>query len=67
MSTDIRKSPSLESADSQAVIEHAFNGKPLNLAVANRVHERAEKVRDELRKKGVTNFTADLLRESRDE
>ncbi len=50
MNTDIRKSTSLESADSQAVIEHAFNGKPLNPAVANRVQERAEKVRDELRK-----------------
>ena len=67
MSTDIRKSPSLETADSQAVIDHAFTGKPLDAAVANRVHERAEKVREELRKKGVTNFAVDLLRESRDD
>lgn len=67
MSTNTHLTPSLESADSQAVIEHAFKGKPLDPAVERRVHERAEKIREELRKKGVTNVTADLLRESRDE
>jgi 2-phosphoglycerate kinase len=67
MSTDIRKPPTEEAADSKAVLAHAFKGKPLDPEVAKRVHERAEEVREELRKKGVTNFTADLLRECRDE
>lgn len=67
MSTDTSTPPNLEEADSKAVLAHAFKGKPLDPEVEKRVHERAEKVRAELRQRGVTNFTADLLRECRDE
>lgn len=67
MATELHKSLTEEAADSKAVLAHAFKGKPLDPEVEKRVHERAEKVREELRKNGVTNFTADLLRECRDE
>ena len=66
MSIDIRQ-PSSHESDSRAVIAHAFKGQPLDPEVAKRIHERAERVRQELRSKGTTNFTADLLRECRDE
>ena len=46
----------VEMANSRAVIDHAFKGKPLDPSVANRIHERAEKVREDLRKKGVTEL-----------
>ena len=67
MSIDIRKRPAQEAADAQAVLDHVFKGKPVDPEVSKRVRARAEKVREELRKKGVTDFAVDLLRESRDE
>ncbi len=67
MSTDTRKSPSVESADFQAVVDHAFKGKPVDPEVAQRIEERAEKVREVMRKKGTTNIAVDLIRESRDD
>ena len=67
MSTDIRKPPTQEAADARAMLDHAFKGKPLDQEVSKRVRERAEKIEDEMRKKGETNFTLDLLHESRDE
>jgi len=56
-----------EDADAQAVLAHAFRGKMLNPDVLKRVHARAEKVREEMRKRGTTNFAIDLLHESRNE
>jgi hypothetical protein len=50
-----------EAADAHAVLEHAFKGKPVDPEVSLRVRARAEKVREELRKKGVTDFAVDLL------
>jgi hypothetical protein len=67
MSTDIRKLPTREAADARAVLAHVFKGKPVDPQVSKRVRARAERVREELRKKGVTDFAVDLLRESRDE
>ena len=67
MSIDIRKPPTQEAADARAMLDYAFKGKPLDQEVAKRVRERAEKIEDEMRKTGETNFTLDLLHESRDE
>ena len=67
MSTDIRQALTEEDADAQAMLDHAFKGKPLDPEVSRRVRMRAEKVWAEMRKKGVTNFAVDLLHESRDE
>ena len=64
MSTDTRKRPTDEVADQRAVLDHAFHGKPLDPAVARRVHERAEAVRKLLPE---TNIAVDLIRESRDD
>ena len=36
-----------EEADVEAVLRHAFHGEPLDPNVARRVHERAEKIRQE--------------------
>lgn len=66
MSTDIRKPPTQESADFRSMIDHVFKGKPLDPEVAQRVHQRAEKIREELRKKGPTNVAVELIREGRD-
>jgi hypothetical protein len=67
MSIDIRKRPTQESADTRAVLDHVFKGAPVDPEVSKRVRARAENVREEMRKKGVTNFAVDLLREARDE
>jgi hypothetical protein len=67
MSIDIRKRPTQESADARAILDHVFKGKPVDPEVSKRVRARAEKVREEMRKQGLTNFAVDLLRESRDE
>jgi hypothetical protein len=65
--TDIRKRQTQEAADTQALLDHVFKRKPVDPEVSKRVRARAEKVRQELRNKGVTDFAVDLLRESRDE
>ncbi len=39
---------SQEQADEAAVLRHAFPGKPLDPEVARRVHERAERVTEEI-------------------
>lgn len=67
MSIDISKPPTQEEADHRHVIEHAFKGKPLDPEVALRVHERAEKVREEMRAEGVKIDAVEFIRESREE
>ncbi len=43
-------------------------GKPLDPVIKKRVHERAEKVREEVRRNhGLLNVAVDLVREIRDE
>jgi hypothetical protein len=39
-----------EQADAEAVWQHAFRGEPLDPQVAQRVHERAQRVIDEIRR-----------------
>ena len=67
MSIDTSKPLTQEEADHRAMLDHAFKGKPVNPEVVERVRARAEKIREEMRKGGETNFTLDLLHESRDE
>jgi hypothetical protein len=67
MSIETRKPPTQEEADHRHMLDHAFKGTPLDPEVSKRVEERAKKIQAEMRKKGETNFTLDLLRESRDE
>jgi hypothetical protein len=40
----------LEKADADAVKEHYLHGKPIDLEVARRVHERAARVTEEIRR-----------------
>jgi hypothetical protein len=55
-------------ADAQAVIEHVMSGKPLDPEVARRVHERAAKITDEIRRKhGVLDIGVPAIRELRGE
>ncbi|MSR56292.1 MAG: hypothetical protein EXS05_01285 [Planctomycetaceae bacterium] len=67
MSTDTSKPPTLEEADHRAMLDHAFKGKPLDPEVSRRVHERAEKVREGMRARGVKIDAVELIRESREE
>lgn len=66
MSTDTRKPVTQEDADHQVMIDHAFKGTPVDPEVRKRVRERAERVREKLRAKGMTNTAVDLIRAHRD-
>ncbi|HEX7377210.1 MAG TPA: hypothetical protein VF278_08860 [Pirellulales bacterium] len=39
-----------ERADAEAVLRHAFEGQALDPEVARRVHDRAERITDEIRR-----------------
>ena len=67
MSIDTGKPPTLEEAVHQVMIDHAFKGTPVDPDVRKRVHERAERVREKLRKEGMTDVAVDLIRAHRDE
>jgi hypothetical protein len=54
--------------DLQAVIDHVTSGKPLDPEVARRVSERSRTVQEELlRRFGIREIAADLIRQGRDE
>lgn len=64
--TETSATLSEEAADNQAVIEHVMTGKPLDPEVARRIHERSDRVRQEiLEKRGVQNIAVQLIREMR--
>lgn len=67
MSTDTRQALTQQEADSRAALEHAFKGKPVDPAVVKRIRARAETIREKMVEGGETDFTLDLLHESRDE
>ena len=67
MSIDSGKPLTLEEADHQVMIDHAFKGTPVDPEVRKRVHERADRVREKLRAKGMTDVAVDLIRAYRDE
>lgn len=71
MSVDAAKTTSPQSgtalADLQAAVDAMFSRKPLDAEIGRRIEGRANKVREELRNKGMTNVVLGLLRECRDE
>lgn len=61
-------SDSIEIADSEAVIAHLLHKTPLDPEVGRRVHERAAKITEELRRKqGTLDVAVDLIRQVREE
>lgn len=59
---------SVEVADSKAVLEHVTQGTPLDPEVYRRVHERAAKITEGLRRKyGTLDIAVDLIRQAREE
>jgi hypothetical protein len=48
MKLEARSEAELERADAEAVLRHAFHGEPLDAEIARRVHERAEKITEEI-------------------
>lgn len=58
----------VELADSQAIMEYLMHGTPLDPEVDRRVHERAARITEELRRKhGTLNIAVDLIRQVREE
>ena len=54
--------------DTQALIEALSRGTRVDEATRQRIRERANKVRDELKEQhGALNIAVDLIRQSRDE
>ncbi len=53
-------------ADFDAVMAHLRTGKPLDPAIARRIHERAEKIRQRiLQEQGVRDLGVEIIRELR--
>jgi hypothetical protein len=48
--TDMTGTDAQERADAEAVLRHAFHGEPLDPEVARRVHERAARVSEDIRR-----------------
>jgi hypothetical protein len=58
----------LELADSQAVLEHLIHGTFLDPEVDRRVHERAARITENLRRKhGTLDIAVELIRQVREE
>lgn len=66
MSTDTTIIPQA-TQDLESLCASAAAGQAVDPVVARRVQERAAKVREELRKKGLTDVAVALIREVRDE
>ena len=55
-------------ADAQAVIDSVSSGKPLDRDVARRVHERAQRIREQIfQQHGLLDLGVPLIRELRGE
>jgi hypothetical protein len=54
-----------EQTDEQAVFRHAFEGGPLDLEIARRVHERARRITERVRKEHGMVDVVQLVRDSR--
>jgi hypothetical protein len=67
MSIETTKAPTQEDSDHRAMLDHAFKGKAADPEVVQRVRQRADRIREELRAQGVRINAVDLIRESRDE
>lgn len=65
--TEPQADPSVH-ADEQAVMDHYLTGKSLDAEVARRVHERAQRIREETyRKHGLVDIAVPAIRELRGE
>ncbi|HEX4129828.1 MAG TPA: hypothetical protein VHZ24_07280 [Pirellulales bacterium] len=54
-------------ADHEEVVRAAVERRPVNLEVSKRVRERAEQMREEIRRThGLLNVAVDIIREGRD-
>jgi hypothetical protein len=67
MATETTKPLTQEESDHRAMLDHAFKGKTAEPEVVQRVRERADRIREELRAKGMRINAVDLIRESRDD
>jgi hypothetical protein len=69
MKSTIRSADAAElDSDTIAVIEHAMTGKPLDPAIAKRVREQGEKLRQEIfEKNGLLDIAVPAVREFRGE
>lgn len=65
MSTEITSTAVMD--DLKEVCAALTSRRPVDPIVARRVHERAETVKLEIRRKGVTNVAVDLIREVREQ
>ncbi|HEV3341323.1 MAG TPA: hypothetical protein VG125_13225 [Pirellulales bacterium] len=54
-------------SDLEAVCAALAKGQAVDREVAGRVHQRAEKVKEDIRRQGVTDVAVSLIREIRDE
>ena len=54
-------------SDLKAVCDALAMKRPVDPAVAERIRQRAEQVKDDLRRRGVTDVAVSLVREIRDE
>ena len=67
MSIDTTNPLTQEESDHRAMLDHAFKGKAVEPEIVQRVRARADRIREELRAKGVRINAVDLIRESRDD
>ena len=66
--TDQRTLPDEVQSDAQALIAALSRGTRVDEATRQRIRERANKVRDELKEQhGALNIAVDLIRQSRDD
>ena len=63
----IETAPTDVMSDLEAVCAALAQRRPVDPVVAKRIHERATKVKDEIRRKGITDVAVALVREIRDE
>lgn len=54
-------------SDLEAVCAALAERRPVDPVVAKRIRQRAEKVKEEIRQKGITDVAVTLVREIRDE
>jgi len=67
MSIDTTRPLTQEESDHRAMLDHAFKGKTADHEVVQRVRDRADRIREELRVKGVRFNAVDLVRDARDD
>ncbi|MBL8826072.1 MAG: hypothetical protein JNM18_03750 [Planctomycetaceae bacterium] len=67
MSTPIVNIADQERADIEAVMDAVLHHRKVDPEVRKRIDERANLIRAEIARKGVTNIAVELIRELRDE